>query len=67
MPAPRCKSFMDEELTMPMFVNGQMAAVSHLKGIEIGEEESVNYKTSKVLVYFNNEARPHSTSFNLTL
>ena len=41
-----------------------MVEVSHLKGIEIGAVESVNYKTGKVQVYFAYEACPHSTSFN---
>lgn len=57
---------MDEALNMPMLVKGQMVEVSHLQGTEIGEVESVNYKTGKVLVYFNYEACPHSTSFNLS-
>ncbi len=43
-----------------------MVEISHLQGTEIGEVESVNYKTGKVLVYFSYEACPRSTSFNLS-
>lgn len=43
-----------------------MVEISHLQGTEIGEVESVNYKTGKVLVYFSYEACPCSTSFNLS-
>ena len=56
---------MDEALNMPILVKGQWVEVSHLQGTEIGEVESVNYKTGKVLVFFNYEACPHFTSFNL--
>jgi hypothetical protein len=57
---------MDEALNMPMLVKGQLVEVSHLQGTEIGEVESVNYQSGKVLVYFNYEACPHFTSFNLS-
>lgn len=57
---------MDEALSMPRLVKGQMVEVSHLQGTEIGEVESVNYQTGKVLVFFNYEACPHFTSFNLS-
>ena len=43
-----------------------MVEVTHLQGAEIGEVDSVNYQTGKVLVYFNYEACPHFTSFNLS-
>ena len=56
---------MDEALNVPMLVKGQMVEVTHLQGTEIGEVDSVNYQTGKVLVYFNYEACPHFTSFNL--
>lgn len=57
---------MDEALSMPRLVKGQMVEVSHLQGTEIGEVESVNYQTGKVLIFFNYEACPHFTSFNLS-
>ncbi len=56
---------MDEALNVPMLVKGQMVEVTHLQGTEIGEVDSVNYQTVKVLVFFNYEACPHLTSFNL--
>ena len=56
---------MDEALNFEPLVKGQLVEVSHLQGIEVGEIESVNYKTGKVLVYFNYEACPHFDSFNL--
>ena len=48
---------MDEALSMPRLVKGQMVEVSHLQGTEIGEVESVNYQTGKVLIFFNSSAR----------
>lgn len=57
---------MDEALSMPRLVKGQMVEVSHLQGTEIGEVESVNYQTGKVLIFFNYEACPHFISFNLS-
>ena len=57
---------MDEALSMPRLVKGQMVEVSHLQGTEIGEVESVNYQTGKVLIFFNYDACPHFTSFNLS-
>ena len=57
---------MDEALSMPRLVKGQMVEVSHLQGTEIGEVESVNYQTGKVLIFFNYEACPYFTSFNLS-
>ncbi len=57
---------MDEALNMPLYVKGQLVEVTHLQGTEIGEIESVNYQTGKVLVFFNYEACPHFTSFNLS-
>ena len=57
---------MDEALSMPRLVKGQMVEVSHLQGTEIGEVESVSYQTRKVLIFFNYEACPHFTSFNLS-
>lgn len=57
---------MDEALSMPRLVKGQMVEVSHLQGTEIGEVDSVNYQTGKVLIFFNYEACPHLTSFNLS-
>ena len=44
---------------------GQKVIVTHLQGQESGEVESVNYKTGKVLVFFNYEDCPHYDSFNL--
>ena len=64
---PSCSAAgMDEALSMPRLVKGQMVEVSHLQGTEIGEVESVNYQTGKVLIFFNYEACPHFTSFNLS-
>lgn len=57
---------MDEALNFTTLVKGQLVEVTHLQGTEIGEVESVNYATGKVLVYFNYEACPHFTSFNLS-
>ena len=57
---------MDEALSMPRLVKGQMVEVSHLQGTEIGEVESLNYQTGKVLIFFNYEACPHFTYFNLS-
>lgn len=63
---PGYAACMDEALSMPRLVKGQMVEVSHLQGTEIGEVESVNYQTGKVLIFFNYEACPHFTSFNLS-
>ncbi len=57
---------MDEALNFTKLVKGQLVEVTHLQGNEIGEVESVNYAIGKVLVYFNYEACPHFTSFNLS-
>ena len=46
-------------------VPGQKVIVTHLQGVEVGEVESVNLKTGKVLVYFNNPSCPHFDSFNI--
>jgi len=47
-------------------VQGQRVLVSHLQGQEEGTIESVNYKTGKVLVFFNQKECPHYDSFNLS-
>jgi hypothetical protein len=57
---------MDEALNLPMLVKGQMVEVTHLQGTEVGEVESVNYQSGRVLVFFNYEACPHFDSFNLS-
>lgn len=46
-------------------VKGQKVQVTHLQGVEAGVVESVNYRTGKVLVYFDNKDCPHFDSFNL--
>jgi hypothetical protein len=45
-------------------VKGQQVVVTHLQGSEIGEVESYNPRTGKVLVFFNYESCPHFDSFN---
>jgi hypothetical protein len=45
---------------------GMRVLVSHLQGQEEGIVESVNYKTGKVLVFFNQKECPHYDSFNLS-
>lgn len=49
----------------PVLQKGQIVEVSHLQGKETGIVESVNYKTGKVLVFFDDVNCPHFDSFNL--
>ena len=51
---------MNENLT-----KGQFVEVTHLQGTEAGIVESVNFKTGKVLVFFNYDACPHFDTFNI--
>ena len=54
---------MDEALNIPRFTKGQLVEVSHLQGTEVGEFESINFKTGRVTVFFNYEACPHFDTF----
>ncbi len=47
------------------FAKGRKVTVTHLQGSEIGEIESVNWNSGKILVYFNYESCPHFDSFNI--
>jgi hypothetical protein len=44
---------------------GMQVLISHDMGLEFGRIESINYKSGKVLVYFDYKACPHFASFNL--
>ena len=44
---------------------GMRVVVSHLQGEEEGVVESLNYKSGRVLVYFDYPACPHFDSFLL--
>lgn len=44
---------------------GQFVEVTHLQGTEVGIIESINFKSGKVLVFFDYEACPHFDSFNI--
>jgi len=57
---------MKKHVRTETLVKGQKVLVSHLQGEEEGEVESVNLKTGKILVFFNNPDCPHFDSFNLT-
>ena len=67
MSYPGYAAGMDEASNVPLLVKGQMVEVTLLQGTEIGKVDSVNYQTGKVIVYFNYEACPLFTSFNLNL
>lgn len=45
---------------------GMDVILKHDMGLEIGQIESVNLKTGKVLIYFNYPECPHFASFNIS-
>jgi hypothetical protein len=47
------------------FAKGRKVTVTHLQGSEVGEIESVNWNSGKVLVYFSYESYPHFDSFSI--
>lgn len=57
---------MKDATNFETLTKGQLVEVTSLQGIEIGEVDSINYKTGKVTVYFNYEACPHFDTFNLS-
>jgi hypothetical protein len=57
---------MTKDPGMTRIAKGQQVIVTHLQGEEHGEIESINFKTGKVLVFFNYPDCPHFDSFNLS-
>jgi hypothetical protein len=56
---------MDQDQKKAAFAKGRKVTVTHLQGSEVGEIESVNWNSGKVLVYFNYESCPHLDSFSI--
>ena len=44
---------------------GMEVFIKHDLGVEKGQIESINYKSGKVLIFFNHLDCPHFASFNL--